>query len=130
MRYYNRLVMDQVSNSRRYIQTAKSQFVRVEKDIVLRWSEETESALFSLKPVLEFLRDLPIVSPNRLFRCPIAEVLNTCCVSELEYTGRAGVAAAISACPYTCIRRIRTVPKTCIEEFIGVKVNNIIAFVL
>ncbi|KAJ9123982.1 hypothetical protein QFC22_000773 [Naganishia vaughanmartiniae] len=65
MRYYNRLVMDQVSNSRRYIQTAKSQFVRVEKDIVLRWSEETESALFSLKPVLEFLRDLPI-SPSIL----------------------------------------------------------------
>ncbi|KAJ9097699.1 hypothetical protein QFC21_004736 [Naganishia friedmannii] len=62
MRYYNRLVMDQVSNSRRYIQTAKSQFVRVEKDIVLRWSEETESALFSLKPVLEFLRDSSIVS--------------------------------------------------------------------
>lgn len=62
MRYYNRLVMEQVSNSRRYIQTAKSQFVRVEKDIVLRWSEETESALFALKPVLEFLKNLSIVS--------------------------------------------------------------------
>jgi hypothetical protein len=62
MRYYNRLVADQISNSRRYIQTAKSQFVRVEKDIVLRWSEETEVALLSLKPILEYLRGLMIVS--------------------------------------------------------------------
>ena len=62
MRYYNRLVADQISNSRRYIQTAKSQFVRVEKDIVLRWSEETEVALLSLKPILEYLKGLTIVS--------------------------------------------------------------------
>jgi hypothetical protein len=62
MRYYNRLVADQISNSRRYIQTAKSQFVRVEKDIVLRWSEETEVALLSLKPILEYLKGLMIVS--------------------------------------------------------------------
>jgi hypothetical protein len=54
--------MDQVSNSRRYIQTAKSQFVRVEKDIVLRWSEETEAALLSLGPILDYLRGLTIVS--------------------------------------------------------------------
>ncbi|GHJ88646.1 hypothetical protein NliqN6_5048 [Naganishia liquefaciens] len=65
MRYYNRLVADQISNSRRYIQTAKSQFVRVEKDIVLRWSEETEVALLSLKPILEYLKGLTI-SPSIL----------------------------------------------------------------
>lgn len=60
--------MDQVSNSRRYIQTAKSQFVRVEKDIVLRWSEETEAALLSLGPILDYLRGLTIVSTSFFFR--------------------------------------------------------------
>lgn len=95
MRYYNRLVADQISNSRRYIQTAKSQFVRVEKDIVLRWSEETEVALLSLKPILEYLRGLMIVSCALRLCATGADRVRT----VAEYIGGTGDETAVSDGP-------------------------------
>jgi hypothetical protein len=85
--------MDQVSNSRRYIQTAKSQFVRVEKDIVLRWSEETEAALLSLKPILDYLRGLTIVSCHTW--CHLHGKLMCRVFPVAEYTGRTDGETAI-----------------------------------